>query len=95
MWTLWRIHDRLEDGTGKLPDGTPIPSLMPLKDRKSPPKKDEKHPGYPNFINGTFGNRPLQLPLGILDKEGNNIIEPTPLERENPGGTSGHPGKCR
>ena len=22
MWTLWRIHDRLEDGTGKLPDGT-------------------------------------------------------------------------
>ncbi len=21
MWTLWRIHDRLEDGTGKLPDG--------------------------------------------------------------------------
>ena len=24
MWTLWRIHDRLEDGTGKLPDGTNI-----------------------------------------------------------------------
>ena len=95
MWTLWRIHDRLEDGTGKLPDGTPIPPLMPLKDRKSPPKKDEKHPGYPNFINGTVGERPLQPPLGILDKEGNNIIEPTPLERENPGGTSGHPGKCR
>lgn len=24
MWTLWRIHDRLEDGTGELPDGTKI-----------------------------------------------------------------------
>ena len=60
-----------------------------IGDVKSPPKKDEKHPGYPNFINGTFGNRPLQLPLGILDKEGNNIIEPTPLERENPGENNG------
>ncbi|MGN0249809.1 MAG: multicopper oxidase domain-containing protein [Oliverpabstia sp.] len=83
MWTLWRIYDRLEDGTGKLPDGTRIPPLMPLRDRKSPPKKDEKHPGYPNFINGTFGERPLQPPLGILDKEDNNIIEATPLERDN------------
>ena len=33
MWTLWRIHDRLEDGSGRLPDGTEIPPLMPLKDR--------------------------------------------------------------
>lgn len=24
MWTLWRIHDRLEDGTGALPDGTAL-----------------------------------------------------------------------
>ena len=31
MWTLWRIHDRLEDGCGKLPDGTPVPPLLPLK----------------------------------------------------------------
>ena len=30
MWTLWRIFDRLEDGTGELPDGTPIPALLPL-----------------------------------------------------------------
>src|SRR5699024_3954768 len=33
MWTLWRIYDRLEDGDGKLPDGAPIPALLPLKDR--------------------------------------------------------------
>lgn len=83
MWTLWRIHDRLEDGSGRLPDGTPVPSLLPLKDRKAPPRKDALHPGYPNFINGTFGEPPLQPPLGILDPDGSNKIEPTPLEEAN------------
>lgn len=29
MWTLWRIYDRLEDGKGKLPDGSPIPLFCP------------------------------------------------------------------
>lgn len=83
MWTLWRIFDRLEDGKGKLPDGTLIEKLMPLKDRPCPPKKDLLHPGYPNFINGEFGERPLQPPLGILDKNDNNIIFPTSLEAAN------------
>lgn len=83
MWTLWRIHDRLEDGTGRLPDGTEIPPLMPLTDRKVPPKKDKCHPGYPNFINGKFGEPPLQSPFGILNPDGTNKIEPTPLERAN------------
>lgn len=62
MWTLWRVFDRLEDGHGKLPDGTEIPPLMPLTDRTPPPLKDEMHPGYPNFINGTWKERPLQPP---------------------------------
>lgn len=83
MWTLWRIYDRYQDGTGKLPDGTIIPALQPLKDRKEPYKKNRKHPGYPNFIEGEFGARPLQPPLGILDAEGNNMIEPSELERAN------------
>lgn len=83
MWTLWRIYDRLQDGTGELPDGTKIPPLLPLKDRTPPPKKDKKHPGYPNFINGEFGERPLQPPLGILNPDGSNKIEPTNLERAN------------
>lgn len=83
MWTLWRIHDRLEDGTGRLPDGTMIPPLIPLKDRVAPPPKDKKHPGYPNFINGDFGERPLQPPLGILNPDGSNKITPTNLERAN------------
>lgn len=83
MWTLWRIYDRLEDGTGMLPDGTWIPALMPLKDRKRPPRKDELHPGYPNFLHGTFGEPPLQPPLGILNTDGANKIEPTDLEKAN------------
>ncbi|MDO4305347.1 MAG: multicopper oxidase domain-containing protein [Eubacteriales bacterium] len=83
MWTLWRIHDRLEDGTGKLPDGTPIPPLQPLKDRKLPPKKDALHPGYPNFLQGKAGEPPLQPSCGVLDTEGNPTVCPTPLERAN------------
>lgn len=83
MWTLWRIHDRLEDGSGVLPDGTAIPCLMPLKDRKRPPKKEDTHPGYPNFINGVFGEPPLQPPLGVLNQDGTNKIEPTELEKAN------------
>lgn len=83
MWTLWRIHDRLEDGTGCLPDGTVIPPLMPLKDRAMPPKKDSLHPGYPNFIKGEFGKPPLQPPLGILNADGTNKIDPTLLEQAN------------
>ena len=83
MWTLLRIYDRLEDGNGKLPDGTVIRPLLPLKDRILPPKKDKDHPGYPNFINGEFGMPPLQPPLGVLDADGANKIEPTDLERAN------------
>ena len=83
MWTLWRIFDRLEDGTGKYPDDTPIERLIPLRDRPCPLMKDIIHPGYPNFINGEFGARPLQPPFGILDKNGANIIFPTPLELAN------------
>lgn len=38
MWTLFRVFDRLEDGKGKYPDGTPIKRLMPLRDRPCPPQ---------------------------------------------------------
>lgn len=78
---MWRIYDRLEDGTGRLPDGTVIPPLLPLKDRKPPKRKDKKHPGYPNFINAEVGEYPPQPPLGILDQNGENLIEPSALER--------------
>jgi FtsP/CotA-like multicopper oxidase with cupredoxin domain len=83
MWSLWRVFDRLEDGTGKYPDKTPVKALLPLKDRPIPPKKDKDHPGFYNFINGTSGTRPKQPPLGILTPEGKNKINPTDLERAN------------
>lgn len=83
MWTLWRIHDRLEDGTGTLPDGTPVPPLMPLKDRRRPPKKDEIHPGYPNFICGKPGEPPRQPPCGVLGVDGKPTECPTVLEKAN------------
>lgn len=83
MWTLWRIHDRLEDGSGRLPDGTLVPALLPLKDRERPPKKDKCHPGYPNFICGEVGMPPRQPPCGVLDAEGNFAVCPTPLEEAN------------
>lgn len=83
MWTLWRIYDRLEDGCGKLPDGTLVPALLPLKDREQPPKKEELHPGYPNFIYGEAGKPPRQPPCGVLDAEGNRVVYPTPLEEAN------------
>lgn len=83
MWTLWRVFDRFQDGSGTYPDGTPIAALMPLRDRPFPPQKDELHPGYPNFINGRFGEEPLQPPLGILTENGENKIDPSPLEEAN------------
>lgn len=83
MWTLWRIHDRLEDGTGSLPDGTRIPPLLPLKDREKPPMKDELHPGYPNFIRGEVGESPLQPPCGVLDPAGNVTNKPSLKEAAN------------
>jgi len=83
MWTLWRIHDRLEDGTGKLPDGTRIPPLIPLPDRERPPKKDALHPGYPNYIRGEVGESPLQPPCGVIDQNGEVTNRPTALEKAN------------
>ena len=56
-----------EDG---YPDGTPIEPLMPLRDRPLPSPRDDLHPGYPNFVEGTFGEEPLQPPLGVLTPGG-------------------------
>ena len=41
------------------------------------------HPGYPTFIDGSFGERPLQPPLGILNADDTNKIMPTMQERAN------------
>ena len=83
MWTFLRVFDRLQEGGDFYPDGTLIDPLQPLRDRPRPLEKDDLHPGYPNFINGVFGQQPLQPPLGILTAEGENKIDPTPLEEAN------------
>lgn len=83
MWTLWRVFDRLQDGSGTYPDGTRIEPLMPLRDRPLLPKKDALHPGYPNFVAGKFGEEPLIPPLGISTANGEIEREPTPTERAN------------
>lgn len=83
MWTLWRIFDRLQDGSGVYPDGTPIEALQPLQDRPLPPPKDDLHPGYPNFIDGQSGQEPLPPPLGIINANGENLTTPSPEEEAN------------
>ncbi|MGN0650068.1 MAG: multicopper oxidase domain-containing protein [Oscillospiraceae bacterium] len=83
MWTLWRVFDRLQDGSGTYPDGTTIEPLMPLRDRPLPPLKDSLHPGYPIFVAGKFGEEPLQPPLGIITENGEIEREPTPTEEAN------------
>lgn len=91
MWGLWRIFDRLQDGTGVLPNGVSIPQLMPLKDRPLPPAKDDLHPGFPNFLPGDVGVRPEQPALGILNPNGSIKRIPTQLEEANfiPGAVPG------
>lgn len=64
MWGIFRIHDVLEDGTRKYPDGTPITKLMPLPDREAPPKPTKDKPGFPFFIPGTVGKRSPVPPIG-------------------------------
>lgn len=83
MWTYLRVFDRLQQGGDAYPDGTSIEPLRPLRDRPLPPMKDELHPGYPNFINADFGQRPPQPPLGVLTADEQNKIDPSPLEEAN------------
>ncbi|MGM9640982.1 MAG: multicopper oxidase domain-containing protein [Faecousia sp.] len=83
MWTFLRVFDRLQRGGDTYPDGTPIEPLQPLKDRPLPPEKDALHPGYPNYINSVYGQRPSQPPLGIRTANGANKIDPSPLEEAN------------
>jgi len=80
MWGLWRILDRLEDGTRPYPDGTIPPRLMPLPDRELPPLPDDEHPGYPRFVAGIPGEKAFKPPLGIIGQEARR---PTPLEEAN------------
>ena len=58
MWGHQRVYDTYQDGTGRYPDGTPIPALRPLPDRKRPTLPTPTHPGFPTFMesDGTDGS---------------------------------------
>ncbi len=80
MWGLWRILDRLEDGTRRLPDGIPIRELKPLPDRAPPPPPSPEQPGYPFSVAGEVEEKAPKPPLGIIGQEAR---QPTPLEEAN------------
>ena len=80
MWTLLRVFDRRQRGEDTFPDGTPIePPPAPAGPRVAP-GEGCRPPRLSHFVNGTYGQRPLQPPLGILSAEGENQIDPTPLK---------------
>ncbi|KAK9766112.1 hypothetical protein K7432_005044 [Basidiobolus ranarum] len=65
MWSIMRVIDRYEDGTDTYPDGSPIPRLIPLPGRPHPPLKNERQPGFPNFIAGTPGQKSPRVPWPV------------------------------
>lgn len=90
MWGLNRTLDKLEDGTGKNPDGTPVPALLPLPDfdyqsgvsgTNPPPSPTATQPGFPNFIPGEFGFKAPKPPLGVPERTATGVFPPTPLEK--------------
>lgn len=81
FWSLFRVHDVLEDGSGTTPDGIKVRALQPLPSRAVPmPTAD--NPGYPRFIPGEFGWRAPQPPNGVSDPSG-VADNPATLERED------------
>lgn len=97
MWGLWRILDRLEEGTRPYPNGEIPLRLLPLPDRMLPPLADALHPGYPRFIAGIPQEKAFKPPLGIIGQEAR---PPTELEAANfvpnavPGALYSNPCPC-
>ena len=73
FWSLLRVHDVAEDGTGTTPDGIRVAALEPLTGFTPPEQPTADNPGFPRFIPGTFGWRAPQPPLGITR---NGVPEP-------------------
>ncbi|MGH3977829.1 MAG: hypothetical protein ACRDRZ_02325, partial [Pseudonocardiaceae bacterium] len=80
MWGMWRIFDKLQDGSGRYPDGTPIAALRPLPGHEDPEAPIAEQPGFPAFIPGTFPQKSPRPPRTPLMPEGMGR-EPTELER--------------
>jgi hypothetical protein len=86
FWSLWRIHDVIEDGTGRTPDGIKVRALQTLpagsNPQGNPPLPTPENPGFPRFIPGEYGWRAPQPPLGISEPNG-NVDDPATLARED------------
>ncbi|MEU5721075.1 hypothetical protein ABZ783_04515 [Micromonospora sp. NPDC047738] len=91
MWALNRTHDKLEDGSRTLPDGTTVPALLPLEDFdyqpgvagvNPPPPPTEAKPGYPHFVPGKFGFKAPKPPLGVASRQAGGVFPPTQKEKD-------------
>ncbi|HWM01373.1 MAG TPA: multicopper oxidase domain-containing protein, partial [Actinophytocola sp.] len=80
MWGMWRVFDKLQDGSGHYPDGTPIAGLRPLPGHPEPIAPTAERPGFPGFIPGEFPQKSPRPPRTPLMPEGMGR-EPTELER--------------
>ena len=84
FWSLFRVHDVLEDGTNTTPDGVKVRNLAPLPDRSDTPGvASPLDPGYPRFIPGEEGWRAPQPIDGIYDPIAGAVDDPTTIERED------------
>ncbi|MET8355531.1 hypothetical protein [Micromonospora sp. NPDC005171] len=90
MWGLNRTLDKLEDGTRKNPDGSPIPRLQPLADFdyqtsvtgvNPPPSPDAEKTGFPHFVPGVFGYKAPKPPLGVSERATSGVFPPTVKEK--------------
>jgi manganese oxidase len=94
FWSLLRVHDVLEDGTERTPDGIRVRAVQPLPDRPPPPVPTEDNPGFPRFIPGEVGWRAPQPPMGVYDaagepaprRVGTRVLKDDPLRRGLPTG---------
>lgn len=91
MWGLNRTLDKLEDGTRKNPDTTPIPKLIPLVDfdyqpsvagTNPPPTPTAARPGFPFFVPGKFGFKGPKPPLGVPSRLATGTFPPLQIERD-------------
>ena len=84
FWSLFRVHDVLEDGTNTTPDGVDVRALQPLPDRiDAPSPASALDPGYPRFIPGEEGWRSPQPIDGVSDPIPGAVDDPGTIVRED------------
>ncbi|KAI8817794.1 uncharacterized protein EV422DRAFT_603527 [Fimicolochytrium jonesii] len=84
MWGIFRVFDKLQNGSQRYPDGSQIQPLFVLPDRQPPPPPTALRPGFPNFIPGEFRQKSPRIgwPEAILGPipEGSDYRPANPIE---------------